>query len=191
MAGAFARSTDHTQKEGATALVWTDGSTGSSVGRASATVTVSGTTGSPIAEAQGVPAFIFAASTSQTRTLAAVVLQTRTVAVISLTASTTVPALFKMENARFIALDVTEGQLIIANQVPHGFQSIQFMDPGCAEVLYARVGIIVDQCSQSAQPEVVRDVPIVVSTAVRVKLGLEQGHNVGVIRLLDGPEEDA
>ena len=65
------------------------------------------------------------------------------------------------------------------------------MDPGCAEVPYSRLGIIVDQCSQSAQPEVVRDVPIVVSTAVRVKLGLEQGHNVGVIRLRDGPGEDA
>jgi hypothetical protein len=65
------------------------------------------------------------------------------------------------------------------------------MNPGCAEVPYACLGIIVDQCSQSAQPEVVRDMPIVISTAVRVKLGLEQGHNVGVIRLQDGPEEDA
>ena len=173
MAGAFARSTDHTRKEGATALVWTDGSTGSSVGRASATVTVAGTTWSPIAEARGVPAVVFAASTPQTRTLAAIAPQTRTFVSIILTAATMVPALFKTENARFIALDVTEGQLIIVNQVPHGIQTIQFMDPGCAEVPDSRLGIIVDQCSQSAQPEVVRDVPIVVSAAVRVKLGLE------------------
>ena len=173
MAGALACSTDHTRKEGATALVWTDGSTGSSVGRASATVTVAGTTWSPIAEARGVPAVVFAASTPQTRTLAAIAPQTRTFVSIILTAATMVPALFKTENARFIALDVTEGQLIIVNQVPHGIQTIQFMDPGCAEVPDSRLGIIVDQCSQSAQPEVVRDVPIVVSAAVRVKLGLE------------------
>ena len=150
MAGAFARSIDHTRKEGATVLVWTDGSTGSSVGWASATVTVAGTTGSPIAEAQGVPAVVFATSTSQTRNLVAVVSQTMTVAAISLTASTTVPALFKTENARFIALDVTEGELIIVNQVPHRFQTIQFMDPGCAKVPYARLSIVVDQCSQAA-----------------------------------------
>jgi hypothetical protein len=152
----------------ATALVWTDGSTGSSVGRASAAVTVAGTTGSPIAEARGVPAFAVVASTPQTRTLAAIAPQTRTFASIKLTAATTVPALFKTENARFIALDVTEGQLIIVNQVPHGIHTIQFVDPWCGEVPDACLGIIVDHCSQSAQPEVVRDVPIIVSTAVRV-----------------------
>jgi len=190
VAGALARSTDHTRKEGATALVWSDGATGSSVGRASAAVTIAGTR-SPIAEARGVPAIVVVASTPQTRTLVAIALQTRTFAAIILTAATTVPALFKMENARFIALDVTEGQLIIVNQVPHRIQTVHFMDPGCGEVPDVRLGIFVDHCCQSAQPEVVRDVPIIVSTAVRVKLGLEQGHDVGIIHLQDGPEEDA
>ena len=116
--------------------------------------------------------------TGSSGTLAAIAPQTRTVAAIILTAATTVPALFKTENARFIALDVTEVQLIIINQVPHG-------------ILDACLGIVVDHCSQSTQPEVVRDVPIVVSAAVLVKLALEQGHDVGVICLRDGPEEDA
>ncbi len=107
-------------------------------------------------------------------------------------ATTTVLALVKTENTRFIALDVTEGQLIIINQVPHGIHTIQFVNPGCNEVPDAHLGIIVDHCCQSAQPEVVRDVPIVISAAaMRVKLGLEQGHDVDVIRLRDGPEEDA
>ena len=166
MAGALARSTDHTRKEGATALVWTDGSTGSSVGRASATVTIAGTTGSPIAEARGVPAILVAASTPQTRTLAAIAPQTRTFAAIILTAATTVPALFKTENARFVALDVTEEQFVIVNQVPHGIHTIQFVYPGSGKVLDARLGIIVDHCCQSAQPEVVRDVPIIGSVAM-------------------------
>ena len=116
MACAFARSTDDTRKEGATALVGTDGSTGSSVGRASAAVTVAGTTGSPITD---VPAVVVADSTPQTRTLAAVVTWVRTVAAIKLTAAATVPAVVKTEDAWFIALDVTEGQFIIVNLVPH------------------------------------------------------------------------
>ena len=183
--------TDHTRKEGTTALVWTDGSTGSSVGRAIAAVTVAGTTRSPIVEARVVPTVVITVSTLQTRTLTAIAPQTRTFAAIILTATTTVPALVKTKNTRFVTLDVTEGQLIIINQVPHGIHTIQFVDPGCGEVPDARLGIIVDHCCQSAQPEVVRDVPIIVGAAMRVKLGLEQGHNVGVIRLQDGPEEDA
>jgi len=125
VAGALARSTDHTRKEGTTALVWTDGSTGCIVGRAIAAVTVAGTTGSPIAEALVVLTVIVAVTTPQTRTLMAIAPQTRTFAAIILTAATTVPALVKTENARFIALDVTEGQLIIINQVPHGIHTIQ------------------------------------------------------------------
>jgi len=82
-------------------------------------------------------------------------------------------------------------KLIIINQVPHGIHAIQFVDPGCGDVPEARLGIIVDHCGQSAQPEVVRDEPIIVGAAMQVKLGLEQGHDVGIIRLRDGPEEDA
>ena len=80
-------------------------------------------------------------------------------------------------------MDVTEGQLIIIHQVPHGIHTIQFVNPGSGEVLDARLGIVVDHCCQSAQPEVVRDMPIIGSVAMRVKLGLEQGHDVGIIRL--------
>jgi len=168
VAGALARRTDHTWKEGTTALVWTNGSTGNRVGRAIAAVTITGTTGSPITEARVVPTVIVAVTTPQTRTVMAITPQTRSFSAIKLTAATTVPALVKTEDARFIALDVTEGQFIIIHQVPHGIHTIQFVYPGSGKVLDARLGIIVDHCCQSAQPEVVRDVPIIGSVAMRV-----------------------
>jgi hypothetical protein len=103
----------------------------------------------------------------QDRIVTAIAPEARTVAAILFTAATTVSALVKTENARFIALDVTEGQFVLINQVPNGIHTIEFVDPGCGEIPDARHGIVVDHRRQAAEPEVVRDVPLIVCAAGR------------------------
>jgi hypothetical protein len=98
-----------------------------------------------------------------------------------------VPALFQSKGTGGLALHVTERLFHLIKKISVGIRTIHTVNGRCGEIPNARFGIIVDQGGDTIQPKVMWKEAVIVRVAKRIDLGLEQGHDVGVVRGGDGP----
>ncbi len=98
-----------------------------------------------------------------------------------------VPALFQSKGVGGVALHVTERLFHLIEKIPVGIRAIHTVNARCGKIPNKRFGIIVDQGGDTIQPKVMWKEDIIIRVAKRINLGLEQGHNVGIVRGGDGP----
>jgi hypothetical protein len=101
-----------------------------------------------------------------------------------------VPGAIETVHPWVIALDVAKWGLVILRNVPYGIHARDAVNPRTMEVPDTVFGLIMDECSDSVESQVVREDPVVVRVTVRIDTGLKGGDDVRIFRRCDGTKED-
>jgi hypothetical protein len=98
------------------------------------------------------------------------------------TTATLVATLLHSEDARLVALDVTELKLVIRENVSHTVPTSNSIDAMMTQVPHPCFGIVLNKHSNVRDTEVLRQEVLIVEVAVRVDIRLEGGDNVGILQ---------
>jgi hypothetical protein len=176
---------DDARKEGATTLVRSDWTVTRYVARAAASgSSISKTTATlPVITETGTLATVII-TTPRRGTLTAVgVAAVAKIPALSPLKLTTIAALLESKDTGLVALNMAEREFIIVDQVPYGVHTTKFVDTGRGNVPNASRSIIVEHGGESAETKMLWDIAVIVDLAKGIELSLEQGCNIGIIRL--------
>jgi hypothetical protein len=193
VASTLAGSADDARKKGATTLVRSDwtvtrcvawvAATGSTITKMTATLPM-------IPETRTLATFIITTPRRGTCTAVGIAAVSKVTA-LSLLKETMIPAVLELKDTGLVALNMAERKFVVVDQVPYGVWTTKFVDTGWGKVPNTSHSVIVEHGGEAAETKMVGDIAVIVDLAKRIELSLEQGCDISIIRLWNGPEEDA